>query len=294
MIIIEVPDYIREIKLSNSQRPVYFEWNPISNEVKSKKKGVLQKYVKDINLFKARGNKMSINNIHANYCVVILHKNEIIGEVNKDESFRFYLTHKTYTQDKLKFCLATKDKQLVIANPNQVGQPNIRPIKGQDIYTSGEFIRAAVIGEIKRSLIKYLKDLPVIKEFPLKITLEIHDTIKAWTDNSADEIGRHWDVDNRAYPYCKAFPDVLMDLGKIPDDDRLRITQPPHPVFVPINEGEQRKLIFIIEKDVRECILNHPVYNGTVVREKIVKVRTSKVKTERPVKKEIQILKFKK
>jgi hypothetical protein len=291
-----IPNYIREIQLSNSQRPIYYEWDEITNNVRAKNKALLQRYVKDSEAVKHNNGKVSIDNISNDYCIGIFHKNKLIGEYNNICEARYYNNVKSYSYQKneLKYRLIDKQsKDLIIANPNQVGQPNIKAIKGQDIYTGGEYIRAAVISEIKKSFTSYVKNLPVITEFPLKITLEIHDSIKAWTDNSLDEVGKAWDVDNRGYPYCKAFPDLLIQLGKIPDDDRLRITQPPHPVFVPIKEHETRKLVFIIEKDNRICIVNNPIYNGTQVRERVIK-NSPKLLSRSKKKKLIQTIKFNK
>ena len=297
MIRIEIPNYIREVKLSESQRPKYYEWNPITDIITAKNKNLLQRFTRESNVH----NEYSVNNLKDIYCVGIFFKKKIIGEITSNGVSwvrKFYNQSYNYPLNELKYYLIEKQsKDLILANPNQVGQPNIKPIKGQDIYSSGEHIRAAVISNIKRSFLKYIKDIPPITEFPLKMTLEIHDTIKAWTDNSNDDIGKAWDVDNRGYPYCKALPDLLKQEGVIPDDDRLRVTQPPHAVFVPIEEGQMRKLVLIIEKDTRECIVNHPVYNGTVQRTLFKKVKIDVreegvVKTRR--KKDIKKISFKK
>lgn len=299
IITVTIPNYIREIQLSRSQRAIYFEWDSFRDNIKAKNKPLLQKYIKDKNQA-IMENRVSVSNLEKGYFIGIYVKTLLVGSVviTGGKPTDSLYNGKNYNRKDFKYYLTESDsKTIILANPNQVGQPNIRPIKGQDIYTGGEHIRAAVIDNIKTSLMSYVRGIPVITEFPIMIDMEIHDTVKAWTDNSSDVVGGNWDVDNRGYPYAKAFPDLLVKLGKIPDDDRLRITKPPGALFVPIEEHETRKLVFKIYADTRECIKNNPYYNGTIVREEIRKVKQKPKTKSNPQDykpKELRTIKFKK
>ena len=168
------------------------------------------------------------------------------------------------------------DKQTmkkVVSNPKSAGTPRILTINGQKIY-NGEVakqMRNKVLLEIKKSFAPYLNKLDVISadSYPLKITLEIHDEIYAGSKSL-------WDADNRAWPYIKAFQDCLTGSIKegssrnkqiIPDDNILWITRPPATVFIPLEEGETRKLVFIIESEDDKRILNNKLHSDKLKEE---------------------------
>lgn len=129
----------------------------------------------------------------------------------------------------------------VIKNPKVAGTERWEVINGQKIYNQGyhPFVRQKIMEQIHLSFVPYLVDLKIDK-FPLFIECEIHDL-------EIDPIsrGQYWDVFNRAYPYCKAFEDVLQKCKVIPDDDYRYITCPSHPIFYPLKEGNP-KLVFNI------------------------------------------------
>lgn len=152
----------------------------------------------------------------------------------------------------------------VIKNPRAAGTPNDMVINGQKIY-NGEMnpnTRNKVMSSIKKSFFEEINKCDIITEFPLKMTLEIHDTIKVATGNL-------WDVDNRAFPYVKAFQDCLTGAKIkgvpnckqiIPDDNNLFVCSSPAPKFIPISDEKDRKLVFIIEKETDPRILKNVEY----------------------------------
>jgi hypothetical protein len=259
---VTIPQYIREVKLSNKQRPIYWEWNGMN--IKAGNKYILQRYlkrgvgsvtaqasdVKDLYTF------MDLYNGGLYY-----HYAHYVSQVKKP------VHPNIYAKNSKRILYDLYDLKPVIANINQAGKPRIIQIKGQDIYSGNirEFTRGAIMEAIKNSYIPCLKDISPVSKYPIKIAMELHDTI----DNVYGNKNQRWDVDNRAYPYCKAFPDVLTDLGIIEDDDRLHITQPPVPIFCPIDNHEDRKLVFIIEHDTRDIISNLSIASSHLLTGKV-------------------------
>lgn len=218
-ITIEIPKYIRQVKLSDSRIKKYYE--------KGKKEPKAKKYL-DTTKYAWK----------------------------KDRSGRIFLID-----------LATEEK--VIANPRAAGTPRYITINGQKIYNgeASKHIRNKVLSAIKESFAPYVNKLKPInfEDFPLRIELEVHDIIREPNSNSL------WDVDNRAWPYVKAFQDCLTGntdkKGKlrnkqiIPDDNVLYITQPPVPRFVPVDDEEERKLVFTIVREKDPRVLKHKEFS---------------------------------
>ncbi len=151
---------------------------------------------------------------------------------------------------------ATKER--VIANPHLVGTQKRMNINGQGIYNGNiqQHDRNSMIGQIKDSFRPEIKKMPILLRFPLIFQVELYDTI---IDEEFSN-GQDWDLDNRFFPYGKAFADECKKQGKIPDDNRYYITSPPHPIFVPVEDVLDRKLVISIYKDNRPCIINNYLY----------------------------------
>ena len=164
---------------------------------------------------------------------------------------------------------------VVIKNKNSAGTPKYKIINGQDLHTlqMKDYERSAIVKAIKEQMIPEVEKLDIIAKFPLRILCELYDTV------IDVELGKNghlpWDIDNRAAWYCKVFQDVLCGCpykkkkGEkveyrskriIPDDDRLHITQSPSPLFYPIENSENRKLVFKIYHDKRDIISNSKGY----------------------------------
>jgi hypothetical protein len=247
---IEIPHYIREVKLSNNQRPVYWEWTgDLIHRVKRNNVLLPPKFLINRNTPPTRGN------IKPEYGLALYKNSKKVGMLEStaiyDTSYNYYLVE-----------LATGE--LVVANPNKAGTPKYKTIRGNDLFSNmDEHTRGKIMEDIKTTFRGAVIASPVITEYPIGIITELHDTIKNELELSNEEFGGVWDVDNRGVIYNKAFLDLLQEMGKIPNDDRLHVTIPPHTQFVPINYGEVRKLVFIVYKDERDCIISNSVYNGT-------------------------------
>ena len=214
-IVIEVPKYIRKVKLSEARIKKYYE--------KGKKLPTAKKYTNAEKYeWKKIGNRV--------------------------------------------FLFDKETNEKVIANPKAAGTPRYITINGQKIYNGevSKHIRNKVLSSIKDSFAPYINKLQEIdiEEFPIRIDMEVHDIIREPSSNSL------WDLDNRAWPYIKAFQDCLTGntdkKGRkrnkqiIPDDNVLFITQPCVPKFIPVDKEEDRKLVFTIRKETDERILKHP------------------------------------
>lgn len=271
---IVIPNYLREVKLSEKQIARYWEFLP-NGQVKSKNKVLPNKFL---------STEGAINRIKNN------------GKVNPDDLLNKYeakafkkknkegvIHYKTYVVYK-----GTDNR--VIANYQTVGTPNIRVINGQSIY-SGEiqsFEKETIMLAIKKSYIPYIQNIRPfnLEDYPLRIRLYLYDSVKNMYDRAkADVEGTRWDLINRGYPYMKAFADLLVDgltdkSIQIPkvliDDDRLHLTEDGGCVFCPIENSDNRRLVFIIgkddenfskeieeiEKDRLWLIKNNKFYNG--------------------------------
>lgn len=272
---IVIPGYLKEVKLSEAQRPIYWVWDNVA--IRAKRKPLLQKYIA-VNRREAvimNNGKATPADLREEYHIAVVLDNKVLLKINKDihisniEIIRAALVNGTTAvkitekqATRLKFFLVNQNDEPIVDNVHKVGQPKYIKIKGQDIYSGNvrEFTRAEIMRQIKDSFYKYLQDVPPITKFPLKIEMELHTPIKLISDKSASATGIRWDVDNHAFPYVKAFSDALRDMAIIPDDDRLHVTIPPHAVYCPCVNETDRKLVFIITHDDREIILNNKFY----------------------------------
>jgi len=252
--------------MSKSQLNIYYEWNGV--EIKAKKHKVLQRFLKK------SGTPTLIPNgsyLPIKYKIEDFKDNYVIGIYVKSKNRFTGFTRDTselpdVIQAKYKYILCELDKDNlpvpVIANHTKAGKPRMYLIKGQDIYSGllKEHARGFIMDKIKECYYPFIKDLPPIEIYPVKIRCEIHDTIKNNYAKDRDAIGGRWDVDNLVYPYLKAFPDLLVREKILKDDDRLHLPSSIHAEFVPIDNHEERKLVFIIEKDEREVLKNNTLF----------------------------------
>lgn len=169
-----------------------------------------------------------------------------------------------------KILLCNAECEPVVKNPNSVGTPKYKIINGQDLHTLTlqDYERSKIITAIKKQMIPEVAKLQPITEYPILIEAELYDTIEdqelVSTKGKVKDV--RWDCDNRVAFYCKCFPDVLCgcpyrdeDTGEIAylskpviiDDDRLHLGNSMGCLFVPIDNAENRKLVFRIYKDIR-------------------------------------------
>lgn len=227
---IEIPNYLRKVKLSEARKKKYY--------VKGKNEPVAKKY-------------------------------------NNTEHYEWVKFKGQY------FLVDVETRERVISNPRAAGTPRFITINGQKIY-NGEIdkhVRNKVLSSIKDSFAPYINKLPVITEYPIRIDMEIHDTIREPSSNAL------WDVDNRAWPYIKAFQDCLTGnkdkAGKkrnrqiIPDDNNLFIPRSPSPLFVPVEDEKDRKLVFIISNETDPRVINNKEHQKQLNKAKYEFTRVS-------------------
>jgi Holliday junction resolvase RusA-like endonuclease len=149
-----------------------------------------------------------------------------------------------------KFLVDLKTGERVVANPRAAGTAKYEVINGQKIYSGmvHPTMRARIFSTLKDFLKPFMQKLPKI-DAPVKIRCEIHDTIREAKSKSL------WDLDNRGWPYIKAFQDLLVDLEVIHDDNVLFITGSGGIEFNPVSSNEERKLVFIIEKETDKAVI---------------------------------------
>ncbi len=156
------------------------------------------------------------------------------------------------------FLIEVSTGERVVANPEYVGKPSIANINGQGIYngTIMKYERNSMIGQIKDQLRMHFMNIVPIKRFPIVIEVEIYDVL---IDEEYSNKQR-WDVGNRFFPYQKAIEDTLTDCNALVDDDSKFVTGPPRPLFCPIVDTKDRKLVISVYKDNRDIVLNSPDY----------------------------------
>lgn len=183
--------------------------------------------------------------------------------------------HWMFIKERKGVILVDTDGEPIIKNPRVAGTASFKVIKGNDLHTlrMKDYERSKIVTAIKEQMIPLVANLEPFPEvyFPIRLLCEVHHPI----DDPLTK-GQNWDIDNHALWYCKVFPDVLSGcpytkdkknkeiqyLSKriIPDDHRKYITQPPVPIFVPIENIEERKLVFKIYSDKRDIITNNDYY----------------------------------
>lgn len=253
MLEVVMPTYIRRTKLSERRKPIYYFFD--GNSIKTKKgKQPPDKYLKD----RYKGTEaVTPTMLKDTYTLVAIRdKKKIL--ISDESQLRYYLLD--YRHTVAMYDLTTK--QLVLANPGTANTPNYITINGQHIYSGkgGEFTRGSIMDSIKKFYAPFIANLTPIAFncYPLRIKLYIFDTVNGDTVHR-DVEGQRWDVGNRAYPYGKAFLDILANgynkhnynIPKIiVDDDRLHVTEDPQGgIFCPIENSKDRKLVFLIGTD---------------------------------------------
>jgi hypothetical protein len=266
---ITVFNYIRKVKISNRVRPKYWEWDGTTIKCGSRK--LLKRY---INPKKKRDVIINNGNVLPEYLldgftIIGFNKNKVVSQMISS-IYEYNYTSKKYDDIKYILCEETKPEtfEKVIANPARVGLPNYEIINGQNIYnhTSNPFVTGKIFDTIKRMYYHKFKSIDkyalnsirekLEKSYPIMIEMEIYDTVKSMFDNSKDNIGRRWDVGNRADPYMKTFLDFMVkgldDIEPmIEEDDRLHVTSGNSSYFTPIDSTKDRKLVFHIYTDNR-------------------------------------------
>ena len=153
------------------------------------------------------------------------------------------LKNPLYVVDKQGFLRYRPTGDKVVANKKVVGTPKYQKINGQDFYSGfgSQFERIAIVSGIKNFCRPFITKLPILTEFPVQFEMELHTVIGQ----------ANWDLDN-LWIYTKCIQDLLVETGKMPDDNIQFVTKPAAPEFFPTKTEEERKLVFKIYKDERE------------------------------------------
>ena len=264
-LVVEIPQYIRSIKIANSRNAIYYECG-INREVLLKKgKKVKQQYLHNHakTLVKAGKTLFYIYDFVPDKYTIGIYKGTILVDwllsythVSTNAGVSFV----SYKDKNVKFrVIDIVTKKPIIVNEKTVGTPRHKIISGQDIYngTIRPEMRASIMQAIKEDYISKMPVLPVIEKslLPCLIQLTVYDVIGDGT----------WDIDNRSFLYSKAFNDLMSKgtTGKkngnklpikyftpiLPDDNVKFVTQAGGARFIEVEKEEERKLVFSFYKD---------------------------------------------
>jgi hypothetical protein len=135
-------------------------------------------------------------------------------------------------------------------------------INGQSIYNGGmnHHTRSKIVSHIHKYIKSFLpKNLKI--NYPIEIELEFHAPINygdvrrikgkngyriSWK-KPHEGYKPSWDCDNQ-WIWCKCFNDTLVENGYLPDDNVSIIKKSGGVKWIPVDELEDRKLIFIIKE----------------------------------------------
>ena len=138
----------------------------------------------------------------------------------------------------------------VVVNAARLSDQKKVAVNGQLLYNgyASPFVRSTLVNAVKAYMYPFVVGLPKLTG-PLRITTHLYCPI-----------GRgNWDLDN-LWIYNKCFQDLLVKLGKIPDDNVQHITSAGGIEFFPVDLEEDRKLVYVIQEDTRLHIQTHPSY----------------------------------
>lgn len=132
----------------------------------------------------------------------------------------------------------------VVSNTGTVGKPGTIPINAQVFYVGKPFQRMAIKNFVQEYLLPYVQQMEVI-DYPVYMESEVHAVYEH----------RLPDMNNIGYVWDKILTDVMVAEGIIFDDSPLYITRPGSaPLYVPIDNPENRKLVFRFYHDKRKEI----------------------------------------
>lgn len=241
--------------MSEHQKAKHFEWD--GKTIKAKGVKIYKKFWKDTKFDFITTD--IIEDMKEDYVLGLYKNKKVVGYTRDSKEAIKQLVGKWILCQKVGSAIVP-----IVANSKSVGTPRWYLIKGQDIYSGNlrEHMRGFIMDKIKECYKPYVKNIPVIESYPIKITCKLYDTIKNPYHKVRAEVGQQWDIDNYMFPYNKAFPDLLVALGKIKNDDRLHLPSSIGVEFVPIENHEDRKLVYVISKDERPEIKDNKVYQA--------------------------------
>lgn len=125
-----------------------------------------------------------------------------------------------------------------LANPGTAGKPRYWVVNFQDIWNQNvtRQARALRTDKLKNIFIKYLKDIDPIREFPIKMCINLYDTEMPV------------DISNKGVIYTKVIEDTLTFLDKIPDDSSEYVNCSGCCKFIKVEREEDIKMVINIYK----------------------------------------------
>lgn len=201
---IVMPDFPRQVKLSDSRRAKYFK-----NTDK-----LAMKYLQKERYFGGNLGGYGFSNKGNLHLLA--------------EPFE-WVDHKLSNGKKETRLYNSQTREYVIKNPQTAGTPNWEVINGQKMYNNlyHPHVRNKIMEVIHNYMISFLQGLKPIEDYPITITGFMFD--KGRTCDISK--GKMWDVGNRQFPYNKAFEDVAQKVGLIKQDDFEHIIAPTALVF---------------------------------------------------------------
>lgn len=155
------------------------------------------------------------------------------------------LQNNTYFVDLQGFVCDSQSRKRVIANSQKAGKPSYYIVNGQAFYSGfgSEFERIAIVAGLKDFYKLHLKRLKPFKKtsYPIIVDMEMHSPTNR----------KNWDLDNTWIHY-KTISDSMVDLGILPDDNIQFITHAGSPLYYPVDNDEDRKLVLNFYEDRRE------------------------------------------
>ena len=148
------------------------------------------------------------------------------------------------------FLIDIQTGQRVVKNPRSAGTPSYVSLSANSLWSKmHERVQMEVVSTVKNYMEKHLPNKIKLNP-PYKISCTVYCTPK---------LG-NWDIGN-FWIYNKLFEDLLVNKQLIRDDSIMYITQSGGFRFIPIDDYENRKLVFKIEEDYHPAIRNHVMYN---------------------------------
>jgi hypothetical protein len=151
----------------------------------------------------------------------------------------------------LKGRLLGADGLPIVANPAVANKPRLQKINGQQLYSGNmnPMVRSKVVGIIKEFFHTFTTGIEPITSLPIRVESDLYAPLAA----------KNWDLDNQ-WIYHKCFLDSLVASGVVPDDNVMFITQAPAFRYFPVDNPEERKIIYRLISEDRPEILEHAAY----------------------------------
>lgn len=142
--------------------------------------------------------------------------------------------------------LVDKFGRKVVANSLSVGKPRMWKINGQGLYSGSLHPKSRAkltewAHQYLGQFVQPIKPIHIPKGKYLAISLTMYGVLP-------ENQSQNWDCSNQ-WIWIKWFEDTLVEYGKIPDDSILFIRDSGGIKFRPVEDHNQRKLIFTISYD---------------------------------------------